>query len=325
MSSNQSNNTVTIYGAGGAGIDILSKLMLSDLSEVANVQEAYVDGSRSNLRSQSKIDEDKWYFLEGVDGAGKIRKTNYDITDRSISDILFKLKPSEMNILIFSASGGSGSVIGPKIADALYAQGKAVLIFLVGSTESSNTTENTLKTISSIRNFAVKRNSFANVFFESNGNNTRNNEVDAIFVASIRAVLDLYSGNHHGIDSADVLTWAKPTVGANVAPGIGLIDISADREDIAEITAPISVAELYGDNKTNLGTISADYNTFGTRKRSGDGSLYFAIHTDGIENILAELRTIYEDYEKRRIARDQKSRSSSGFMQGNTEDDGMVL
>lgn len=320
-----SNNTVTIYGAGGAGIDILTKLMHTDLSGLANVKEAYVDGSRSNVHERSAIDEDKWYFLEGVDGAGKIRKTNYDVTDRSISDILFKLKPSDLNILIFSASGGSGSVIGPKLIEGLYAQGKAVLIFLVGSTESSNTTENTMKTISSLRNIAIKNNQFANVCFESNENNVRNDEVDAIMIATIRAILDLYSGNHHGLDSADVLTWARPCLGAGIRPELGLLEVFNDRDDAAEITAPISIAELYGDNKPVNGTLPADYNTYGTRTRPGNDSLYFVIHTDGLNEILAELRTTFDNYEQRRLARDKKAKAAQSFMQGDTQNDGMEL
>lgn len=318
-----SNNTVTIYGAGGAGIDILTKLMRTDLSEMATVREAYVDGSRSNVSERTVVDQDKWYFLEGVDGAGKIRKTNYDVTDRSISDILLKLKPSELNILIFSASGGSGSVIGPKLIEGLYAQGKAVLVFLVGSTESANTTENTMKTISSIRNIAIKNNQFANVAFESNENNVRNAEVDAIMIATIRAVLDLYSGKHHGLDSADVLTWARPVIGAGVRPELGLMEVFQDREDALEVTAPISVAELYGDNKPTTGTIPADYNTYGSRKRAGEDSLYFLIHTHGLNEILADLRQTYDDYEQRRMARDKKSKAAQNFIQGDTQGDGM--
>ncbi|UKS72121.1 tubulin PhuZ [Klebsiella phage KpLz-2_45] len=320
-----SNNTVTIYGAGGAGIDILTKLMRTDLSELANVKEAYVDGSRSNVSERSVQDPDKWYFLEGVDGAGKIRKTNYDVTNRSISDILFKLKPSDLNILIFSASGGSGSVIGPKLIEALYAQNKAVLVFLVGSTESGNTTENTMKTISSLRNIAIKNNQFCNVCYESNENNLRNAEVDAIMIATIRAVLDLYSGKHHGLDSADVLTWAKPVLGAGVSPELGLLDVFQDRDDAVSVNAPISVAELYGDNKPVAGTIPADYNTFGTRKRTGEDSLYFVIHTDGLNEILMELRQTFDDYEQRRAARDKKSKAAQNFIRGDVQGDGMEL
>lgn len=320
-----SNNTVTIYGAGGAGIDILTKLLRTDLDGLAKVREAYVDSSRSNIHERSVIDANKWYFLDGTDGAGKVRRTNYDITDRSVGDILLKLPPSELNILIFSGSGGSGSVIGPKIAEELYRQEKAVLIFLVGSTESSNTTSNTLKTISTIRNFAIKQNQFANIFYESNGNNVRNTEVDNLFITGIRAILDLYSGNHHGLDSADVLTWAKPTLGAEISPELGLIDITEDREEASEIIAPISIAELYGDNKSTEGALSADYTTAGTRKRAGGDSLYFVIHNDGLENILSELRGILKDYEQARSVRDQKNKSGRAFVQGDTQDDGMVL
>lgn len=319
----QSTNTVTVYGCGGTGIELLTKVLKTDLSSFAQVRQAFVDGSRSNVSQERRIEEDKWYFLEGVDGAGKIRKSNYEVTDRSISDILFKLKPSDLNLVIFSASGGSGSVIGPKIVEALYAQGKAVILFVVGSTESYNTTDNTLKTLYSIDGIARKQNAFANVCFDSNENNTRNDLVDATMVNSIRAVLDLYSGLHHGIDTADVLTWARPVLGAGVSPQLGLLDIFSDRKAATEIVAPISVAELYGEDKTNEGTIGADYNTYGTRKDGGQHSLYFMIFTHGLDKLVSELKDTLNEFEQRKIARDRQNRNGIGSGLGGGESDGM--
>lgn len=320
----QSNNHVTIYGCGGAGVEILSKIMVTDLSDFAIVHDAYVDGSRSNTDRVRPTDANKWYFLEGVDGAGKIRASNHEVTDRSISDILNKLKPSDLNILIFSASGGSGSVIGPKLADELWRQGKTVLLYVVGSTESARTCENTLKTLASLQNLAVRNNVFGDMYFENNESNTRNQQVDISIVDGVRAVCDLFSGFHRGLDSADVLTWANPVKSVNAKPQLALLDISTDRMIAESISDPYSVAELYGDNKTNLGTIPADYSTYGDRSVTGRPSLYFTIYSNGMEKLISELNSRIADYEQRRVARERKT-TSLAIDPNDVSGDGMVL
>lgn len=317
-----SKNTVSIYGAGGAGINILRKVMNTDLSDMAIVKETYVDGSRSNVGNAH--DTDKWYFLSGVDGAGKVRKTNYGVTDRAIDDILIKHKPSGLNIVIFSASGGSGSVIGPKIAEALYAQKKAVLLFVIGSEESGKAADNTHKTLESIHGICTKNGEFGNVCYESNENNSRNIDVDGIMVDAIRGTLDLYSGNHFGLDTADIHMWARPNISAGVRPQLALLEISDNREDITDIISPISVAELHASNESQTDTIPADYNTFGRRTQSSGRSLYFAIYTHGLEKVMAELNERISEFEQRAAARDRLTLSAMKEI-CNTEEDGMVL
>lgn len=316
-------NRVTIYGCGGTGINILKRLLRTDLDGMAEVNEGYIDGSRSNVDDRN-LDKDHWYFLDGVDGAGKIRASNYEVTDRSISDILLKIKPSELNLIIFSGSGGSGSVIGPKIAEALYAQGKRVLFFMVASTESGKATDNSLKTIYSIDGIGRKAGVAPVVKIDDNENNSRNEEVDQSMVASLRAVLDLFSGQHDGLDSADVLTWANPVIGANIPAQLTLLDIGDSREEADEIEAPISVAELYGDDKPLTGTIPADYNTYGQRKVKGKSSLYFVVYTHGLEKLIGGLKETFAEYEHRRISREKKSGTLLGNL-GGGQDDGMHL
>ncbi|UQT02890.1 tubulin-like protein [Serratia phage vB_SmaS-Totoro] len=318
----QTRNSVSIYGCGGAGIDLVNRLLGQDLSGLAYVNAAFVDSSKSNFNG--RYDPKTCYVLEGVDGSGKERSVNYPLIARAVDDVLLSHKPSDLNILVFSASGGTGSVFALKIAEALWAQNKAVLMFVVGSTESGKTTGNTLDTIYSIDSMARKQNVSSVMYYDTNGNNVRNAEVDLNMLMGMRWVLDLYSGTHHGLDSADVLNWARPSAGAKVNPQLCLLDITEDRNEALEIESPISVAELHGDDYRSEGTIPADYNAYGNRVEAGKGSIYFSIYTHGLDSLMGELKTIREDYDRRKASREKLT---SSVMKNNnqSEDDGMFF
>ncbi|ATA65630.1 tubulin-like protein [Serratia phage Moabite] len=318
----QTRNSVSIYGCGGAGIDLVNRLLDQDLSGLAYVNAAFVDSSKSNFNG--RYDPKTCYVLEGVDGSGKERSINYPLIARAVDDVLLSHKPSDLNILVFSASGGTGSVFSLKIAEALWEQNKAVLLFVVGSTESGKTTGNVLDTLYSIDTMARKKNVSAVVYYDTNGSNVRNSEVDINMLTGMRWILDLYAGTHHGLDSADVLNWARPTSGAKVTPQLCLLDITEDRNEAIEIEAPISVAELHGDDYRGEGTIAADYSAYGNRRESGKGSLYFSIYTHGLGSLMDELKTIKDDYERRKASR-EKLTSSVMKNSGPSEDDGMFF
>lgn len=315
-------NSVSIYGCGGAGIDLVNQLIDQDNSGLAYVNAAFLDSSQSNFKD--RWDPNTCYVLKGVDGAGKERSINYPIIARAVDDVLLSHKPSDLNILVFSGGGGTGSVFSLKIAEALWAQNKAVLLFVIGSTESGKTTKNVLDTIYSIDSMARKQNASAVMWYDNNGSNVRNKEVDVQVLTAIRAVLDLYSGLHHGMDSADVLNWARPSVGAKVAPQLCLLDVSDSRAEAIEFESPISVAELRGDDYRGDGSIPADYNAYGERREKGKDSLYFTIYTHGLEKIMDELKSVSEDFARRKASR-EKLTSSVMKNDDASQDDGMYF
>jgi len=137
-----SSGKIRIYGCGGAGINLTSHFInLPADGNYAEVLAAMVDTSRSNISTD--IAEDLCYILPEVDGSGKVRKENHEVIGGVVKQILLQHKPEDLNVVVFSGSGGSGSVIGPLITKELLSREHSVICVMVGSDESAITCTNT--------------------------------------------------------------------------------------------------------------------------------------------------------------------------------------
>lgn len=154
-----------VYACGGAAINIVKKI------NNINCKKFYVDTSVSNAKD---IPSNSIYTVEGMDGAGKRRETTYDLFKEYASDILIKFKPSgNVNVVISSLSGGSGSVIAPFVVKELLKQNMTTIVIGVSSTNSVIEIINTvkaLKTYKSISNSTSKSIALFHVDNESRAN-----------------------------------------------------------------------------------------------------------------------------------------------------------
>lgn len=96
---------VRIYGSGGCGVNIASHFInRPEQAGFATVHPCFVDTSRSNLKPE--IREEDCYILQDVDGSGKVRRENAEGIGNVIKQVLLKHKPMDLNLVVFSASGG---------------------------------------------------------------------------------------------------------------------------------------------------------------------------------------------------------------------------
>lgn len=101
----QEKGTIHVFGCGGCGINATS--YFNDAAEEANcaeVKTTYVDASRSNMKEEFK-DEDV-FILPNVDGSGKVRSENHKEIANVVKQVLHQMEPGDMNVVVFSASGG---------------------------------------------------------------------------------------------------------------------------------------------------------------------------------------------------------------------------
>lgn len=311
----KSNNEVTIYGCGGCGIELASKYANTTINEfIARPNFKYVDTTQRNLASKPFISNENVFSIPGLDGSAKRRDMNYPIINRHIPQILEKLPPTDVNILIFSSGGGSGSVIGPLLMAELQKMGKTTIIIMVGSYESDRTCYNSLRTWETLNGLGQNGNFCPIVIYDSNGAQSHDSSVDGSMVSAIAAILDLYSGTHQRLDTADVQNMFSPVRSFGAKPEVLLMDISTKIEEVHEINYPLAVAAIVNDID-DYKSVPAQYNCEGIRVLEGI-DLFFTVHNDGLSAIIRELKSAEAEYIRKEEGRSRASENLFGASNG---------
>jgi hypothetical protein len=238
-------NKISIYCCGGAGINIGSFFENHrDSSEVgvAKVESFYLDTSGSNIKQT--FPKENVYLVEGLDGSGKLRKQNHKEIAQCVLDMLVKHRPGTLNIVLSSASGGSGSVIGPTLVNELLKKDELVIVILVGSTDSRIELENTYKTIKSYE--AIARSHSAPVvamYFENSALSSRK-IVDGDIQVSISLLASLFSGQNNEMDISDLRNWINYQNVTSYEPKLSNLSFFNKKVEASPTAAIISVATL---------------------------------------------------------------------------------
>lgn len=206
----QPKGQVRIYACGGGGLNIglqLEKHRGVAESGFANCSITYIDTSRSNMRSG--MEAAHTYLLDGLDGSGKVRSENHAVIDRHIASILETFAPLDLNIVLHTAAGGSGSVIGPLLTSAMLAKDVPVLVMAIGSADTRLDAENTLKTLKSYEAIAHMRKAPVVMFYHQNGAGVTRESVDSRIKEVAMALAMLFSREHSELDSKDLRNFLR--------------------------------------------------------------------------------------------------------------------
>ncbi len=239
--------SLTVYGCGGCGGNIVQHFVDipddHDKPLFPKTTLTMLDTSDSNLaKTGKKINH---FIVPGLEGAGKHRTRAYEGVESQIMGILNDHKPSPFNIVVFSGSGGSGSVIGPLITAELLRRGLATIAVVVGSTTSAIETDNTHKTLRSLQSMATSNKTggrpICMVYLEND--TTRKTaeyagartQIDLRIAEVIRQLAMLFGGMHRELDRTDLNNWlnwrpAFPDIPAQ------LVEILVFKEDALETT-----------------------------------------------------------------------------------------
>lgn len=256
-----SNKQLRIYGCGGAGINIASSVNVDrgdDSHRSAEFLLSFVDTSRSNLKEGFK--EENCYILPEMDGSGKKRDENHVEIAKVIKDILVKQKPGDFNLVVFSLSGGSGSVIGPLLISEMLNRDIPVIAICIGTDESVLTANNTLKSLKSLDAISRKTGKPVITVYAHNERGVSRTEVDDKIKLYISCLAFLFSGKNDSLDSQDLVNWLDFTKTTQLGPQIGLLEVYSEAEHVkAKHEIPVSVASIYGDKNHPGLTVVPEY------------------------------------------------------------------
>ena len=251
---------VTIYGAGGCGVNMVAKVVKVPNNAVGYAEVNYVaiDASRSNI---VESDIENTYLIPGVDGSGSNRKDAYGMCEPHVDKILRTHPPTDFNIVVFSLGGGVGSTMGPLILNELLSRGLDVVIVVVGSIVSERECSNTINTLNSMLAQSQMQQRPIVMNFYLNDESTRRT-VDAQVENAICVLALLMSGVNEGLDSKDLSNWANYT---NVVQGIEptLVDLIIGDDKMDMSLPAITTASLLPGHDTKPLSISQGYDCYG--------------------------------------------------------------
>lgn len=337
-------NTVRVYAAGGVGVNVASALESSKGASAigfSNYQLCYVDTSKSNM-TKKNLNPDDIFVFSDVDGSGKIRKENHKVIAENTKAILQKFKPTTFNIVVSSASGGSGSVISSSLVSELLKGDKEVIVVIVGTFNSIIEVENTTKTLQSYEAIAKLRGKNVNMVYLQNSTTINDEQaVNAQAIQIISMLLGLMSGEHEQLDTADIKTWLNHNKITGSDPCINNVLVGHGTElqpyhtgEHFTIDSPVAVATLATrdmNTRYNHTPVVKFEGYVPTEWKSGDANGLTTIKDDAIhfcimEDKMADIYKSLSGYLKSlQEAQNSRVKRSSIIGDTDTTEDGLVL
>lgn len=315
---------VRLYGCGGLGTNVVKDYIGRKTTPgFATPLVSFVDTSRSNLSGIE--DESSIFVLENTDGSGKVRKENHAQISAAVKQILLKQTPEDFNIVVFSASGGSGSVIGPLLAKELASRGHSVVVLLAGSSESTITAQNSLNTIKSLAAISKQVETPIVMFYRHNGGECTRSVVDGQLHLAISSLCYLTSRQNDELDTKDIANWLRFNHSTSVPAQLAMLDIYYDADMVKEIKDPITIASLYSDrDQKHLEEPIPEYPCTGYFKTAIEGvsEIHLVVSTENINATYEKLQSTLDQFILRR-----EGRVAAQDLVGSatTTDDGLVL
>lgn len=257
-------NKINVYACGGAGINIASWFESSrgrSETGLAQVNPIYIDTSRSNLKPE--LDEGSIYIIDGLDGSGKVRSENFEKISESVLDILLKHPAGDLNVVLSSGSGGSGSVIAPSLVSNLLSRDIPTLVFLVGSTDSKIELVNTTRTLKSYESIAkLRKKPVVSMYFE-NSEKTSRKVVNTDAQQALVLLAALFSGANKELDSSDLKNWLNYSAVTTYGPRLSIMDFFLKSITLDKGLSPIAIATIAEEDANTSPGLPVEYHTVG--------------------------------------------------------------
>lgn len=257
--------TIRYYACGGTGINLLRShrgdIVLKQDDGSAEELYTYIDTSFANLHN---VVARETFTLKGLDGSGSDRPKNAAAIKAVMPQILLQHPPGDLNVFIFSASGGSGSVAGPLLWEELQSKNKTCMAIVIGSHETLKRTTNVSGTITGLET-AVKRTGRPFVMYYSENDPAKSmvdNNIMPKFVLSSLGLLG--SGRNQALDGADLQNLFDYHTVSHNKPGLAMLDVFTKPEDVKRASSrPIAYVALLSGEDQVAPAIEADYDKTG--------------------------------------------------------------
>lgn len=311
--------TVRVYCAGGLGMNIGSTLM-GDGYDVC-----YIDSSKSN--ENHNVDPSNVCYvsgIKGVGGSGGHRANNYRPIQEKIPGFLDDFPPADLNIVVFSLSGGTGSVAGSLIVSHLLRNNHPTAAVVLGDPTSEKFLENTINSLKTLEGISGTTGLPVVINYHENGPQSWG-ETDELIRYAIDSLATLGSQKNAYMDVMDVTNFFQYSNVTNAISQLACLDIFDSRQGASKSVEPIAIASLYTNRDEYVNFGDAKYTIYGFPNKPimGGDQLHFVINHSGVEPIVAELNDHKAELSRKYSA--QKQRKSLVDRDDNVDENGFVL
>lgn len=328
MTGSSEKGTIRVYCCGGTGINIGSEYAKRRTTDgYASLAMTYVDTSKSNLVKAGITESNQVFLLpkEDTDGSGKVRKSNSDAIADSVKGLISKHPAERFNVVMFSASGGSGSVFGPLIVQELLKRDAAVLAVVVGGEESLISANNTINTMKSLESISRNIDKPIVMFYAHNRLGTSRTVADNAVNEALSVISLLCSRQNDELDTQDIANWIGYHRSTSVAPKLSLMTICTTTSDACSVEAPIAIASLYRSPESEQLSVIPDYHCYGFIRKdvACPTDLHLVINTETVYKIAGNIQ---KNLDKLREQTETRSKTAS-LLTGNdsVSENNMVL
>ena len=298
--------SIRLYGCGGGGINIVKRYAgpLKSTTGVADIKTTYIDTSRSNLDDDP--DHQNIFVLPELDGSGKVRRENHEAIAQQVPRILKDFSPADLNLVIFTASGGTGSVAGPLIISELIERNQNVVAIVIGSDESVITGMNTFNTLKSLDHISRTKGTPVVMHYTQNDRSLKRSDVDKQVMFVISSLAVLASRQNKGLDTKDVANWVNFTRTTSVPSQLALLKVYGDAKEVDQLAGEsFTLAALLKSEDEEQPRFKPEYNCDGFYRPGTEmaTNLFFTIETHGLRDVLNQLNAVAQNAQETKQAR----------------------
>lgn len=308
MATETARGVMNVYGVGGCGMNLASRYneIAGQVSDgMAIIQPYYIDTSLANLKDG--LDSERFFLMEAREGSGKIRTENKSEISRSALPVLQKFPPGDLNIVVFSASGGTGSVGGIYLLSKLLEEGKNVVAVVVGGDECERAAINTLNTVKSLEGVAQKTNRTVMMYYEHLKPTDKRSTIDSRIWFVISALAVLISRRNEAMDLQDIHNFFYFSNVTSASPQLSALEVYTNNKDIeAASEFALAVASLLPNPDCEAISFRPEYLTIGYPQQPLPNKLeclHFVGGVDPIHGMFKNLSKSTEEIVKAKNAR----------------------
>ena len=305
---------IKLFCCGGAGINIGANFEnYRDHVEpgMAEIETVYFDSSRANLKPNMPMD--KVWLLPEADGAGKERRQLAAPIMKSAKEMLQKHRAAYANVVVCSASGGTGGVLAAALINELLSQDQLVIAVTVGVADSGTEIKNTLDTLKTFEGIVQSTEKPIAVAYFENNKETPPTKVDEKIMELVVAISTLFSRQNEGLDTRDMynfLNFNRMTPYKAHAAGLETYAGTLDPEDHKD-TITVASAVTNKDHRgidfvipyTCYGVLPADIST----EISEQAPIHLVTKAFAFNGIAKRLRGILDELQRAAEANTAKS------------------